>query len=67
VRIPIKAATLLHLKKGQYFYVHTSLGHYTVKPDQTGKSCFLVNRGPHDFCTVEHDSYTGEIAVKRIS
>jgi hypothetical protein len=27
----------------------------------------LVNKGPHDFCTVEHDSHTGEIAVKRIS
>jgi hypothetical protein len=67
VRIPIKAATLKHLKKGHYFRVHTSLGHYTVEPDQTGKSCFLVNKGPHDFCTVEQDSYTGEIAVKRIS
>jgi hypothetical protein len=67
VRIPIKAATLLHLKKGHYFYLHTSLGHYTVKPDQTGSSCFLVTKGPHDFCTVEQDSYTGEIAVKRIS
>jgi hypothetical protein len=66
VRIPVKAATLLHLKKGHFFKVHTGLGHYTVKPDQTGKSCFLVNKGPHDFCTVEQDSYTGEIAVKRI-
>jgi hypothetical protein len=67
VRIPIKAATLLHLKKGHYFKVHTSLGHYTVQPDQTGKSCFLVTKGPHDSCTVEQDSYTGEIAVKRTS
>ncbi|HEX3689658.1 MAG TPA: hypothetical protein VHV28_08175 [Solirubrobacteraceae bacterium] len=66
VRIPIKAATLLHLKKGHYFRVHTGLGHYTVKPDQTGQSCLLVTKGPHDSCTVEQDSYTGEIAVKRI-
>jgi hypothetical protein len=67
VCIPINAATLLHLKKGHYFYVHTRLEHYTVRPDQTGKSCFLVTKGPNDFCTVEQDSYTGEIAVKRIS
>ena len=66
VRIPIKGSTLLHLKKGHYFRVHTGLGHYTVKPDQTGKNCFLVTKGPHDFCTVEQDSYVGEIAVKRI-
>ena len=66
VRIPIKAATLFHLKTGHYFRVHTGLGHYTVKGDQTGKSCLLVTKGPHDSCTVEQDSYTGEIVVKRV-
>ena len=66
VRIPITGSTLPHLKKGHYFFVHTSLGHYTVRPDQTGKSCLLVTKGPHDFCTVEQDRYTGEIAVKRV-
>jgi hypothetical protein len=66
VRIPVKAATLLHLKKGHHFVVHTELGHYTVRGDQTGKSCLLVTKGPHDFCTVDEDSYTGEIAVKRV-
>jgi hypothetical protein len=67
VRIPIKAATLLHLKKGHYFLVRTSLGHYTAKPDQTGESCLLLTKGPHDSCTVEQDSYTGEVVVKRTS
>jgi hypothetical protein len=66
VRIPVKAATLLHLKKGHYFRVHTHLGHYTIKGDQTGKSCLLVTKGPHDSCTVEQDSYTGEVLVKRV-
>jgi hypothetical protein len=66
-RIPIKAATLLHLKKGHYFLVRTSLGHYTAKPDQTGESCLLLTKGPHDSCTVEQDSYTGEVVVKRTS
>jgi hypothetical protein len=37
-----------------------------AEPDQIGRSCFLVTKGPHDSCTVERDSYTGEIAVKRI-
>lgn len=67
VKIPIKAATLYHLKLGHYFFVHTGLGHYTVRPDQTGNSCFLVTHGPQDFCTVIEDKYVGEIAVKRIS
>jgi hypothetical protein len=67
VRIPIRAATLLHLKKGHYFRVNTHLGHYTVKGDQTGKSCLLLTKGPHDSCTVELDSYTGEVVVKRTS
>jgi hypothetical protein len=67
VKIPIKAATLYHLKLGHYFYVHTRLGHYTSVPDQTGHSCFLVTRGPSDFCHVTKDDYTGEIAVKRIT
>jgi hypothetical protein len=67
VRIPIKATTLYHLTLGHYFYVHTGLGHYTVRPDQTGHSCFLVTHGPQDFCKVITDKYAGEIAVKRIS
>jgi len=66
VRIPVKAATLLHLKKGHYFRVNTHLGHYTVVGDQTGKSCLLVTKGPHDSCTVKQDSYTGEVLVKRV-
>lgn len=66
VRIPVKAATLLHLKKGHFFKVHTSLGHYTVGTDQTGKRCFLARKGPRDFCTVEQDSHEGEIAAKRV-
>jgi hypothetical protein len=40
---------------------------FITSPDQTGKSCLLVTKGPNDVCTVEQDSYTGEIAVKRIS
>jgi hypothetical protein len=67
VKIPIKAATLYHLKRGHFFFVHTGLGHYTVRPDQTGHSCFLVTHGPQDFCKVTADKYVGEIAVKRIS
>jgi hypothetical protein len=38
----------------------------TVRPDQTGKSCLLLTKGAQDTRTVEQDSYTGEIAVKRI-
>jgi hypothetical protein len=67
VRIPIKASTILHLERGHFFFVHTKLGHYTVQPDQTGRSCFRVTRGPNDFCHVTKDEYVGEVAVKRIS
>lgn len=67
VRIPIKASTFPHLKLGHCFFVHTKLGHYTVRPDQTGRSCFLATHGPSDFCHVISDSYEGGTAVKRAS
>jgi hypothetical protein len=67
VRIPISASTLYHLKLKHYFKVDTRLGHYTVLPDQTGKSCFQVTRGPNDFCHVTKDDYTGEVLVKRLT
>jgi hypothetical protein len=66
-RIPIKASTIYHLRRGHYFFVHTRLGHYTVRPDQTGHSCFTVTRGANDFCRVTSDEYVGELAVKRVS
>jgi hypothetical protein len=52
VRIPVKAATLYHLKLGHYFLQRPSLGHYAVAPDQTGRNCFLATHGPSDFCHV---------------
>ncbi len=67
VRIPIKAATLFHLQRGHYFNVFPKLGHYTVRGDQTGHSCFLLTKGPSDFCRVTQDSYRGQVIVKRIT
>jgi hypothetical protein len=67
VRIPVKAATLYHLKLGHYFFVRPSLGHYGVAPDQTGHSCFQVTRGPSDFCRVTSDVYQGQVGIKRLS
>ena len=51
---------------GHYVRVNTHLRQYTVVGDQTGKSCLLVTKGPHDSCTVQQDSYTGEVLVKRV-
>jgi hypothetical protein len=67
VRIPVKAATLYHLKLGHYFFVRPSLGHYTVAGDQTGRSCFAATHGPTDFCHVTADDYQGQVAIKRMS
>jgi hypothetical protein len=56
-----------HLKAATTSSSTRKPGHYTVRPDQTGRNCFQVTRGQHDFCHVMKDEHVGEIAVKRIS
>ncbi len=66
VRIPVKPATLYHLKLGHYFRVNTRLGHYTFRPSQVGHSCLGLSLGRPDFCTVTSEKYQGELLLKRV-
>jgi len=38
-----------------------------VRGNQTAHSCFLVTRGPSDFCRITQDAYKGQVAIKRIT
>jgi hypothetical protein len=68
-KIPVKEATLAHLKRRHHFQVTISAGHYTDGgPSNYNKNgCLGINdHNPTDSCTPTIDTFRGTFSVHRV-
>jgi hypothetical protein len=67
-QVPVKQATLAHLRLRHHFRVSVSLGHYTTGSlRQYRNGCLgIQDHNAQDFCTVSSDQFSGQFSVSRV-